>query len=388
MRVFTIVTSVVILATTAIARAGDADKDLFRRATELVRSHDYKGAIPLLRELVGSNPFELRYHVNLGFALWSRDELDEAAKELKTALLIDSTDPVANYYLGRIEETQDHFERAISLFESSRKTTPDAGVREAVLYQKLGQHEKSLELLKEAIYRTPWDGAAHYLAAMSLRKLGKEREAQQELASSQHLKKIDQNSTQYLSELSDAAGRHESDRVRVLRSAVLGDPNPAVMLSLGLVLAQAGYDVEAVEPLQRADAALPDSFAASFDLGLALMKTGKSAEAEPPLQHAAALLPDSFDAHRVLGALYASTNRHLEAIAALKRASALQPDHQPVLALLALQYLSAGKADEALNTLVHADPSPAKDELTRRACAELSAKEAKGQGVCSEFASR
>lgn len=371
-------------------QAQPPETELFRQAAEHVRNKEYGDAIPLLRQLTASWPGEARYHIDLGFSLWMRHESEEAARELEIAVKLKPGDSVALYYLGRIAEEHDSTDRAIQLYEgdlSSKDVIYDAYLRLAALYIAKGNLARALEIATEAIRQAPWDGSAHYLAGTIYRRTGHIKESEQEFASSRRLNDLDQRFTHDLTALVDASSKKDADRVASLTADILQSSavNPEVMLSLGIVLGQGGYSEQAVMPLQRAAAAMPESFAANFDLGLTMVRLGRTAESEGPLQRALAILPESFDARRVLGVLYAAEGRNTDAIVALKAALALNPKDSHVAALLGQQYLASGSPGDAVQTIedaIRIDPADSKLKLLLvQACRSLEKPAAACQGI-------
>jgi Flp pilus assembly protein TadD/SAM-dependent methyltransferase len=118
--------------------------------------------------------------------------------------------------------------------------------------------------------------------------------------------------------------------------------------ALGAVLMQAGQTAQALEPLQKAAALMPQDPEAHSNLGAALRSAGRAEEAISCYQHAVALRPDYVLAHGNLGNAYRDLGRLQEAAASYQRTLSLQPDHADALEQLAYLLYSHGQHADAL----------------------------------------
>src|SRR5262249_51726764 len=156
-------------------------------------------------------------------------------------------------------------------------------------YLRQGNVRKALEPMQVAVQQVPWDASIRYRLGQIYEKSGKAKEAQQEFQVAERLKHADPDSIEALRQLAASAGQKQDDRVSVLRAKIFSgnSKEPAILMSLGIVLRRAGYYQEAIEPLQLARAKQPDLFEINYNLGLSLLRAGQYPEAEACLWKAA-----------------------------------------------------------------------------------------------------
>ena len=97
--------------------------------------------------------------------------------------------------------------------------------------------------------------------------------------------------------------------------------------------------------------ARPDDPGLLMNLGMALAMAGREAEALPPLQRAASLNPGLIPAHLFLGSSYLALGQPQQAIAPLKRVIAAQPRAVEHRRMLAEAYAALGRSSEAVGVL-------------------------------------
>ena len=124
-------------------------------------------------------------HANLGIAYYSLGKYDSAAVALQTALQHDSGLLQAHYTLGLIYNAQGkEHEKALQALEVVAQAAPD---NPHVLYYlgqvkaKLGQNEKAIAALREAIRMDPFNVSAYYALANQYRRLNRRDEWRQAL---------------------------------------------------------------------------------------------------------------------------------------------------------------------------------------------------------------
>lgn len=100
---------------------------------------------------------------------------------------------------------------------------------------------------------------------------------------------------------------------------------PTLQANLGMALHLSGRDQEAVVPLQRAAAAIKDSFPAHFFLGASLTRLGRFEDAVQPLQRAAQIDPSHPFAKALLGDALEAVGRFAEAADRWTELQALAP---------------------------------------------------------------
>ncbi len=130
-------------------------------------------------------------HFEIGNLYWKSDRLQEALPELKQELSIQPNHPQALYeaadilYVeGKLGEAEQYLLKALRV----EPTMAEARLALEKIYTATGRYSESLAELKRVFELTPEDPTPHYRMATILRKIGKQDEAQRELAIFTHLK--------------------------------------------------------------------------------------------------------------------------------------------------------------------------------------------------------
>ena len=116
------------------------------------------------------------------------------------------------------------------------------------------------------------------------------------------------------------------DAVRIYRELLQPLPDePGLLMNLGMALAMAGREAEAIAPLERATTLKPTLVPAQLFLGTSYLALGASDKAIRPLQRVTAAQPANVEYRRLLARAYAESNRALEAAAQLRQVTDLAP---------------------------------------------------------------
>ena len=281
-----------------------------------------------------------------------------AAARQRFTSIVKTAPPAYNsrYFLGRIALMENRPAEAIAWLEpvvALRETIYDAAAQLAAAYQSAGQPRRSIEPLRLAMQKSPWDGGLHYRLGRAYQQLGQTALAGEALATAARLKSANAADVQTLMEVSrEAEEGHMVDATALgRRIAARADADPAILVALGLVWVKSGLQVEALDAFESAARRDDKHFASQFNFGLALLRSGRPADAFAPLQRAVALLPQSFDANLTLGLAAVMSQRYAEARPALEAARRLDPSNVRVAALLATACLRTGAAAEAVRIL-------------------------------------
>jgi tetratricopeptide (TPR) repeat protein len=177
-------------AVSGLVKAAPESVRLHQLTAELLESEgDYARAIEQYRKAAEIDPKLPGIHRALGIAILSlaKDEAStaEAQKQFELELAANPTDAHSEYQLGEIywgkyeyEEALNHFTRAVEL----RPNFVDALIALGKVLISKGQSEKALVYLGEALRTDPENEVAHYRLAQAYRKLGKTKQAEDELA--------------------------------------------------------------------------------------------------------------------------------------------------------------------------------------------------------------
>lgn len=178
--------------------------ELFRQGTERVAKNDFSGAESLLRRALTLAPDDPTLHHYLGYALWKKNNRDEADNEFKEALRLDPKNAYTLYFLGRIAAEQGSPKRAMSYYEAEialGNPVYDTYQRLSQGYLQEGQANQALSMVQLALRNTPWDGSLHYLLARIYQTRGNLAAAKEEFDASSRLRDTDQQSIRDLLEM-------------------------------------------------------------------------------------------------------------------------------------------------------------------------------------------
>ena len=116
------------------------------------------------------------------------------------------------------------------------------------------------------------------------------------------------------------------DAAGVYRDLLKGRPDdPRLLMNLGMALAMAGRESEALPVLQRAIERDPSLVPAHLFLGSSYLALGEPQKAIAPLERALAAQPASIEHRRLVASAYVAVGRHADALAHLRRVTELAP---------------------------------------------------------------
>jgi tetratricopeptide (TPR) repeat protein len=120
-------------------------------------------------------------------------------------------------------------------------------------------------------------------------------------------------------------GRFE-DAARIYRELLRPLPDePGLLMNLGMALAMAGREAEAIGPLERATTLKPTLVPAQLFLGTSYLALGSPDKAVRPLQRVTAAQPANIEYRRLLARAYAESGRPLDAATQLRQVTDLAP---------------------------------------------------------------
>jgi tetratricopeptide (TPR) repeat protein len=234
----------------------------------------------LWRSTLAENPSAWIAHNDLGMALASKGQTDEAIREYREALRLKPDYPLAHNNLGlalagkgRIDEAISEYREALRLQPAYDR--PHNNLGNVFLGQ--GQVEEAIRQFQEALRLNPGYADAHNNLGIALAEKGLTEEA-----------------------------------IRQFQSALRLNPNHAnAHYALGLVFSQQGRAGEAISQYQKALRVKPDYVEAHNNLGIAQAEKGQVGEAIRHFQEALRLRPD-----------YAEARTNLARAQAIQRAAA------------------------------------------------------------------
>jgi predicted Zn-dependent protease len=122
-----------------------------------------------------------------------------------------------------------------------------------------------------------------------------------------------------------SAGRYEeaAQKYRELLEAVPDEPG--LLMNLGMALAMAGREADAIAPLERAVARNPKLLPAHLFLGSSYLARGEFGKAIAPLERVVAAQPSDIEHRRMLARAYVGAGRPSDAVRQLRRITELHP---------------------------------------------------------------
>ncbi len=298
----------------------------------------------------------------------------EQARYLNEAYATTSTRLGALYYeLGEFERADENYAMA-----ATRKPSPTAGiVGRGRVALAMGDFEKALRYLDQAVEATPSDFIAHRLRSQSLARLDRPAEAAAAAKLSNQL-------TPYrgwltldprLGEAHRDAGTQHSLEVAFnvaigrgdLRAALqAGDEllerlpkSPQILSIMATILANSNQMPRALELAQRAFDLAPEDRQAAAALADIAIRTGDLQRAAKAANHLFELAPLDAKSHQTLGKLNFLRGRIDESLKNLRKAielDPLEPVHQLMLVDVLMRHQRMDEAEGQLLRLLQVDP--------------------------------
>ena len=268
-------------STSADAKLGHAET--------MLRLGMFGDAKALVAEVLPRAPDDAYGHYLMGRIDVALKSLEEAEKELKTAIahdegLIEAYVALSDLYskTGRDKEAMDVLETA----DAEAKGSSVVKLAIADAYAAREDYATAIVALNDAVAIDPNDVRTYFRMAQLYRKLGSAADAQQAL---------------------DEVVSHDASY-------------PGVDIERGLLLESQGQMADALAAYERALKATPDDPAAKLRVGEASLALRQFDKAEPLLSEAVAAMPASAEANFYMGELFRQTERPVDAEALLRKA--------------------------------------------------------------------
>jgi tetratricopeptide (TPR) repeat protein len=329
-------------------------------------------------------------HLGKGYEAMRKERYDEAIREFRVALALDSTlvmrarfplavalfeqrnypasraefekvrqeegeQPGLSYYLGRIDQEEHDYKRAIANLSKAATAPPfpDTFFYLGLAYLKESDEPNAEKWLKEAIRVNPNDSRALYQLATLYRKQGRTEEANETFGRTREKKAESDKLTQLKVECGQELAHGLTEKARSLCEQ-LDDTNDAEKLTaLGILYGEHGFLEEALGPLRRAAELSPRSPLMQYNLAYAYFQLGRFQEARSPLEAATHRWPDLFPLRSLYGNVLWKLGDTMGAYDALSYAHKLIPDDKPTEELLYQSILILAERSE--NKSVTAD---------------------------------
>ena len=215
----------------------------------------------LFRHALGATQDNYLAHNNLGFALFTRGEIDEAIRHYETALRINPLYEDAHSNLGRALSERGKYDEAAAHFETTLRLRPDDVKAHNNLGNVLalqGKHEQAVIHFAEAVRPNPDHANAHNNLALSYGRLGRTGQAiahyREALRSQPDFVAALNNLAWTLAAHPDAQFRNGAEAVQLATRAceLTHYQQPIPLATLSAAYAEAGQFNEAVTLAERA----------------------------------------------------------------------------------------------------------------------------------------
>jgi tetratricopeptide (TPR) repeat protein len=276
------------------------------------------------REAIRLDPkYEVAYR-NLGFLLWTQQQLDQAREVLGHAVAVSSDDAFAHYYLGRVHLDARQYPDAFRELKLSGIPWPaDAGflIQVATGYEAVGDHQEARKILDQLSTLPLSDTQIAQVASLllAINEFEKAITILKKASSRPPTNSVSWApfdlglayllSGDYEKALKQAQSCLDFMRTQNLPPAVMG---PAYSL-IGITHARLGGGDLAVQALRRAATLDPGQEEGWMNLSRELMELSRYPEAISAVHEGIAANPKSYALHLRLGAAHLAAGHYKEA---------------------------------------------------------------------------
>jgi tetratricopeptide (TPR) repeat protein len=302
----------------------------------LIQAREFDAARREFERMIALRPDDADLLYTLGLLSIEVEQYADAESYLQRLLATGRRSHEANFYLGRIAETEDRPEEAIMRYHGvgDGDYFQEAQLRKALLMGRGGDVDEARMMLREfrRDAEDPEWRVRLYLTESQVLSDAREYGAAMEVLNQGLVEQPDSAQILYaralVAEKLDRLDILESD----LRTILASDPdNSAALNALGYTLADRTDRLEeAYEYVKRAHALRPDDAAILDSMGWVLYRMGRYEEAETYLRRAYETMYDPEIASNLAALLWAQGNRD-EAREVLNDALSKDPDHDRLL---------------------------------------------------------
>lgn len=159
--------------------------------------------------------------INEGIALFVLQKLDESKSYLQAAIALDPHNPQAWYNLGLVLHASNDLANAAASFEQAERLDSrdaDSFYFDGACYEEMGQYDKAIPILEQALAINPLHASAEFAMARALQRTGHTAEAKQHFKIFQHLTGI---------KIASALGLAYGEQGRYSTVTPVEEPEPA-----------------------------------------------------------------------------------------------------------------------------------------------------------------
>lgn len=307
------------------------------KAYEAMRNERYGEAVLEFRAALAiDSTLVMRARFPLGVALYEQRNYPASRAEFEKVRQEAGELPGLFYYLGRIDQEEHDYKRAIANLSKAAAAPPfpDTFFYLGAAYLKDGDEPNAEKWLKEAVRVNPDDSRALYQLATLYRKQGRTEEANETFARTREKKAASDKLTQLKVECGQELEHGLTEKARSLCEQLDDTDDAEKLTALGILYGEHGFLEEGLVPLRRAAELSPRSPQMQYNLAYTYFQLGRFSEARPPLEQATHRWPDLFPLRSLYGMVLWKLGDTQGAYDALTYAHRLNPDDKPTEELL------------------------------------------------------
>lgn len=310
----------------------------------------------------------------LGAVQMSKGSFEAAAESFRSALRIRPGDLNADLRLGQSLIAFAAWDQADSLYQrilAGHRDLAQSWYGLGRVQAAKGDHAAAAESYAKACALFPLYGAAHLALAGELRRLGKQSEAELNVAAYsknpagepplddplfQRIRQLNHSISariQHAAELEKAGKIDEA--IREHEAALAADPdNVQIHVNLISLYGRSGDPAKAKQQFEAATRLSPGRSDAWYNYGVLLFSQSSYGESEEAFRRALAINPNYAEAHNNLGAIYEQQGRPDVAAGEFREAIAARPDYPLPRFHLGRILVNQGKYEEAIQQFLRA----------------------------------
>jgi len=322
-------------------------------------ARDYNTAVATYKKVIELDPSRAELYFEIGNIYLKTQKFEEAILSFQQAIKLNITKKEAYLYIGNAYEQQKNFAMAAISYERFLLLLPEspgpAQFRLGLCYNELGQFDKGILALEDAVKSQPLEQPFHYQLALTYQK------AKQYDKAEAVFKKLIQLSPQdalnyygIVVRMYDEAGLPEKAIDSAQKIIELNPKSEISIINLGIMYYKLKRYDEAIATFRQALAVKPDYELAINYIGVSYSQQKKYKEAIEAFRQYVALVPDSADGWFNIGIDYMLLKDFRGALDPLRRCVQIKPDYAVAQFNLAVVYLNLGDrgtAGEILRTL-------------------------------------
>ncbi len=325
---------------------------------------DYTSAINAYKKVIEADPSRAELYFEIGNIYLKTQKFQDAIQSYQKAIQLNITKKEAYLYIGNAYEQQKDFANAATSYERYLLLLPaDPGPAQFELgmcYNELGQYDKAILALEDAVKSRPQEQPYNYQLALTYQKAKQYEKAEQTYRNLVALSPQDAlNYYSMIIRMYDEAGMPEKAIGAAQKIIELNPKSEISILNLGIIYYKLKRYDEAVTTFRQALAVKPDYEMAQNYIGVSYAQQKKYKEAIDAFREYVRLVPDSADGWFNIGINYMLLKDFRGALDPLRRCIQIKPDYAVAQFNLAVVYLNLGDrgtAGEILNTLAKLDP--------------------------------